>query len=174
MWTWNFLFQFKAFELNNDFFCFSGNVAAHSTNRLLFLLHMANRTVFTLSLRVNFNMYPTVYPDCLFQMSVLINEAHLGLTTTPIGHSPMLKPKRDWADVSHVRTLTQTSLKPRGYAVLLSLLVCVCVWVWSVITTNIFHVQAKSSWIYETHIDEIYRKLCKVYTSNGLSVWVGL
>lgn len=105
-------------------------------------------------------------------MSVLINEAHLGLTTTPIGHSTMLKLKRDWADVSHVWTLTQTSLKPRGYAVLLSLLVCV--WVWSVITTNIFHVQAKSSWIYKTLIDEIYRKLCKVYTSNGLSVWVGL
>lgn len=172
MWTWDFVFQFKAFELNNDFFCFSGNVAAHSTDRLLFLLHTANRTVFTLSLRVNFNMYPTVYPNCLFQMSVLINEAHLGLTTAPIGRSTMLKLKRDWASVSHVWTLTQTSLKLRGYTVLLSLLVCV--WVWSVITTNIFHVQAKSSWVYKTHIDEIYRKLCKVYTSNGLSFWVGL
>lgn len=121
MWTWDFLFQFKAFELNNDFFCFSGNVAAHRTDRLLFLLHTANRIVFTLSLRVNFNMYPTVYPNCLFQ----INEAHLGLTTAPIGHSTMLKLERDWADVSHVWTLTQTSLKLRVYAVLLSLLVCV-------------------------------------------------
>lgn len=35
---------------------------------------------------------------------------------------------------------------------------------------GIFHVQTKSSWIYKTHIDEIYRKLCKVYTSNGLFV----
>lgn len=167
MWTWNFLFQFKAFELNNDFFCFSGNVAAHSTDRLLFLLHMANRTVFTLSLRVNFNMYPTVYPNCLFQMSVLINETHLGLTTTPIGHSPMLKLKRDWAEVSHDRL-------PLNHVAMLycSHFWCVCVWVWSVITTNIFHVQAKSSWIYKTHIDEIYRKLCKYMLPMACLGWL--
>lgn len=68
-----------------------------------------------LSLRGHlFDLYPPLRPDRLFEMSVLVSEALLGLTP------PVLC----------------------GMSI------------------QYIHVQTKSSWVYRTHIDEIYRKLC--------------
>lgn len=65
-----------------------------------------------------------------------------------------------------VGLLTQTSLEPCDYAVPFSILACVCVGVRAFVCVACDYDQCipcsnKTSWIYRTLIDYIYRILCK-------------
>lgn len=114
---------------------------------------------------VSLGMYLPTSPNIYLTWQALFVRRHLS-TSTKLILALLLLPDFLWCSNWHRRgtgvtaaifgLLTWASLEPRDDAVPFSLLVCACVWVCvcvcRVITTNVLHVQTKTSWIYKIHI----------------------